>query len=161
MLARDIRFEEATAADYEAIIKLNPARPAGFIRERLGNNETCYVARSPDDDFCAYFWVAPGKRVFNYRAKEILIDDDDVYIRDGLTLPRYRGLGIMTMFLEWIGHELWQKNKKTMWGAVKHWNFSSQRSNYKAGFRIGEKIHFLRLPFTKRDFSFSSKGRAR
>jgi hypothetical protein len=152
-----VYFEEATQRDFDMIIRLNSDRPNNFIRTRTENREICYVARTSDANLLAYFWVAPGKRVFGYRSEKFSIKAHDVYIRDIKTLPEQRGRGITPKFLEWIDYELFNKGKKSMWAAINCLNYSSQRAFKKAGFYVDRELYFFCLPLIKKDVVFSRK----
>jgi len=158
---KEISCGEATQKDLNVIMNLNPNEPKNFIRKRLENKEICYVACFEKHTLCGYKWVAPGKRVFRYRGKKIFIDENDVYSRDAMTLPEYRGRGISSTLHNLINNELARKGKKIIWLSIKGWNYSSQRAVMKSGFRIDEKIYFVSFPLIKRDFIFSRKRKYR
>jgi GNAT superfamily N-acetyltransferase len=154
---QDISFGEASPEDYTIIMELNPNEPENFIRERLGNREICYVARSAEHGLCAYRWIAPGKRIFLHRGKKIFIDENEVYVRDTMTLPEYRGRGIHANFSKWVTNDLACKGKKVTSASIRGWNYSAQRAVIKAGYCLDEKVYFVSFPWIKRDFIVSSK----
>jgi len=155
----EILFEAATPNDYETIRRLNSSNATGYIETRLSNDELCYVARSRNGGLCAYFWVAPGERVFVHRSSRIRIVSDDVYIRDIMTLPECRGQGITPAFLLWIENELAKRGKRTMWAGIRGFNYSSQRSFAKSGFQVDEQIYYGRLPIIDKEVVVSRKKR--
>ena len=152
-----IRFRKAQGSDALAIRRLHQDREEDFVNARLENGETCYVAHLDGGQMCAYLWTAPGARFARYRSSDIQIPEKEVYVRDVLTLPEFRGQGMTPRFLNWLNDELARQGKVRMWAAIMGSNYSSQRSFSKVGFVIDKKFYYLSLPFSSREFVYQRR----
>ena len=155
-----VSFGHATEDELAVILDLNPAEPRDYIRQRLDDGESCYVARLAGGELCAYLWCAPGERLFRHRSRRISIGRGEVYVRDVQTLPAYRGRGITPRFLAYLDGRLHSQNVETMRAAIRGLNHSSRKSFTKAGFCLEEKIYFLCVPLMKQELTFTRRARA-
>lgn len=154
-----LSFGEASGTDCVSIGRLNPDRPASFIEGRLRVGERCYVARSSSGELCAYLWCAPGDRVVRYRSWTVPLAKSDVYIRDVLTLPEYRGRGVAPRLLAWVGDSLASQCVTRMSAIIRSWNLSSLAAFKSAGFHLEEKAFVFALPLVNREMTLARKTR--
>jgi len=153
----NIGVRTASNDDLREIESLRSERPSGWVKDRISLGESCFVARTRGGDLCGYLWAAPGPRIFRHRGKEIRIAQGDVYVRDGQTLPAYRGRGIMPQLIASARATLLGQEKRWMWAAIYDFNDSPKRSVEKAGFQLHEKICYVSVPFAGRALFCSRK----
>ncbi len=141
--------------DYEELRTVSGNRDDDFIRSRMKNGESCYVARH-NGRICFYSWVSTGERVVNCDRKEIPIGKGEIYIRDCFTLPEFRGKGIAPYFYDYISGIFGDRGFKRAVAYVMGENYPSIRSFEKAGFSIYERVSFIK-PFFRSEAIFRTE----
>ena len=137
----------------EVVKKYSWHDTVSFIEPRLQDKENCVLANFTGH-ICAFLWVATGRRTVSYRSKKFLIKDSEVFIRDLLTVPVYRGRGIITTMIGNVSESLREKGCKYMIGFVSSDNYSSIKAFQKNGFKIYQVARFVNSPFLRNELSF-------
>lgn len=94
----------------------------------------CFVARS-QGRIVARIWAAERTFPLTYLARELVLEPEELYLLDALTLPDYRGQSLLPALIGFVLQHYRQAGRQRAYTIVFSYNHASIRGFEKAGFR--------------------------
>ncbi|MBD3401583.1 GNAT family N-acetyltransferase [candidate division GN15 bacterium] len=139
----EVELKELTKDDIDRVLTFYGAemksRKAKVIEERFDEGCDCFVAEYRGQIVALFFGEYRKSDLWEID-ETVRLEDDQVAQVDGMTLPEYRGLGIMPHLVAWAMQKWWQNGYRSI-GFTRTNNkpiFATMRNN--GGVVIGKRL---------------------